>query len=709
MKIRSRYLAAIVAMILLVTASQYCARVPQKAAPIPPVAETIPKADTLFGDIRVDNYFWIREKSNPKVIDYLNAENAYTDSMTAHLTKLHDELYNEMVARLVEIDTTAPVKIDDFFYYSRTEKDKQYPVYCRKQGALDNNEEILLNLNDLAFNYISLGTYKISPDHHYLAYAIDTSGWESYIIFIKDLKESRLLPDTIHAAGGDLEWANDNAAFFYTTLDSTQRPHELYRHRLGTAQSSDVMAYHEDDPGFYLGVSKTRSKKFVVLGLGSILSSEYWVLDADKPDGKFQIIAPRMKEIDYSIEHRGDEFFVMTNENAKNFKVMRVPIGDPGRANWKEFVAHDDSVKIEKIDAFANHLIISERSQGLTRLRVIDLAGDQRHYIDFPDQAYSIWAAQNPVFETSEFRFNYASMVTPSSVFDYDMQSRERKLVKQNQVNNYNSADYKTERLWAKASDGVSVPIVVAYKTALFKGDGSNPMMLEGYGAYGIPSDPHFSSVNLSLLNRGFVYAMAQVRGGGELGRWWYEDGKLLKKKSTFTDFIACAEHLVKNGYTSNDKLAIIGGSAGGILVGAAVNMNPELFRVAVAVSPFVDVLNTMLDPTIPLTVIEYDEWGNPQDSTFYFYMKDYSPYDNVAAKNYPAMLIIGGLNDPRVAYWEPTKWAANLRAHKTDTNPLLLKVFMGEGHFGVSGRYAQLKEQSFIFSYCLDILGMAK
>ncbi|OGC95485.1 MAG: oligopeptidase B [candidate division Zixibacteria bacterium RBG_16_53_22] len=697
------------ALVITAFPALYCARETQRTVPAPPIAKAMPKADTLFGDIRIDNYFWLRDKANPEVIKYLEAENAYTDSMTAHLKRLQDGLYDEMVDRLVETDTAAPVQIDNYYYYTRTVKDQQYPIYCRKEVTPSGGEEILLDPNELNYKYISLGAFKVSPDHKTLAYAIDTSGWESYAVYVKDLQEPRFLPDTINNTGGDLEWANDNMTFFYTTLDSTQRPFELYRHQMGTQQEADKLVYREDDGAFYLGLSKTRSKKFIVVGLQSIVTSEFWTLDADQPSGQFRIVAPRRKEIEYSLDHRGDEFFIMTNDNARNFKVMRTPIGNPSPDNWTEFIPQDDSVKIEKIDLFQNHLVISERSDGLPRLRIVDLGTDERHYVDFPDPAYSIWAAQNPVYETGVFRFNYSSLVTPSSVFDYDMQSRDRKLVKQNRVNNYRAADYKTERLWARAPDGIPVPIVVAYKTALFRGDGSNPMMLEGYGAYGIPSNPYFSFTNVSLLDRGFVYAIAQARGGGEMGRWWYEDGKLLKKKNTFTDFIACAEYLTANKYTSKDKLAILGGSAGGILIGAAVNMRPDLFRVAVAGSPFVDVLNTMLDPTIPLTVVEYDEWGNPHDSAYYFYIKGYSPYDNVEAKAYPALLIIGGLNDPRVAYWEPTKWAAKLRASKTDGNPLLLLVHMGEGHFGVSGRYARLKEEAFIYSYCLDVMGMAK
>jgi len=698
-----------VALILMALSALDCARETQKTTPIPPTAKAIPKADTLFGDIRIDNYFWLRDKTNPEVIKYLEAENAYTDSMTAHLKKLQDGLYDEMVDRLVETDTSAPVQIDNYYYYTRTVKNQQYPLYCRKNATPSGGEEVLLDPNILNYKYISLGAFKVSPDHRYLAYAIDTSGWESYTVYIKDLQEPRILPDTIDNTGGDLEWANDNMTFFYTTLDSTQRPFELYRHQLGTLQGSDKLVYREDDGAFYLGLSKTRSKKFIVIGLQSMVTSEIWTLDADQPSGQSRLVAPRRKEVEYSLDHRGDEFFIMTNENAKNFKVMRTPTSNPGRDNWQEFIPQDDSVKIENIDLFHNYLVISERSDGLPKFRIIDFGNDERHYVDFPDPAYSIWAAQNPVYETGVFRFNYSSLVTPSSVFDYDMGNRNRVLVKQNKVNNYVPGEYKTERLFTKASDGISIPIVVAYKTRLFKGNGTNPMMLEGYGAYGIPSDPYFSSTNVSLLDRGFVYAIAQVRGGGEMGRWWYEDGKLLHKRNTFTDFISCTEYLTANKYTSKDKLAIIGGSAGGLLIGSVVNMRPDLFRVAVAASPFVDVLNTMLDPTIPLTVTEYEEWGNPHDSANYFYMKSYSPYDNVEAKTYPAMLIIGGLNDPRVAYWEPTKWAAKLRALKTDNNPLLLLVHMGEGHFGVSGRYAKLKEEAFIYSYCLDVMGMAK
>jgi len=709
MSIRSEFRMGLATLIILIAPALYCAREAHRPAPTPPIAKIIPKADTLFGDVRVDNYYWLRNKENPEVIDYLRAENAYADSMTSHLKDMRDMLYDEMVNRLVETDTTAPVKIDDYYYYSRTEKGMQYPIYCRKKGTLSDAEEILLDPNTLEYKYISLGAHIISPNHRYYAYAVDTSGWESYTVFVKDLQDSGALTDTIFNAGEELAWANDNQTIFYAVLDSTQRPYELYRHRVGKGQDTDSMVYRENDESFYLNLSKTRSKKFIVISLQSMITSELRVLDADMPNGNLRIVAERRKGVEYSLEHRGDEFFILTNDNAKNFKIMRVQTAEPGWPQWREFIAHDDSVKIEKIDAFQNHLVIEERSGGLPRLRVINLQNDSSRYIDFPDPAYSISTAQNPSFETNIFRFNYSSLITPSSVFEYDMTSKSRHLIKQTAYNNYKIEDYDTDRIFAAAPDGIPVPIIISYKKRLFKGDGSNPMMLEGYGAYGIASDPAFSPNIVSLLDRGFVFALAQIRGGGEMGRWWYEDGKLLNKRNTFTDFISCVEYMENNRYTSKDKMVIIGGSAGGLVIGSAVNMRPDLFRIAIAGSPFVDALNTMLDPTIPLTVIEYDEWGNPNDSAYYYYMKSYSPYDNVKMQAYPAMIITGGLNDPRVAYWEPSKWAAKIRALKTDTNPLLLKIYMGEGHFGVSGRYARIKEEAFNFSFCLDLLGIKK
>lgn len=676
-----------------------------------PVARIIPKADTLFGDIRLDNYYWIKNKSDSAVIDYIKAENSYTQAKAERLKGLEDRLYDEMVGRLKETDTSAAQKIDDYYYYNRIKKGQQYPVYCRKKENLSGKEEIMLNLNQLAKNqkYLNLGAIKISPDHRFLAFALDTLGSESYAIRIKDLQADTLFLDLVGNAGPEVEWANDNRTIFYETLDKTQRPYRLYRHLAGTPTSSDSLIYQEDDEAYFLSISKTKSRQYLLLSLESNTTNETRYLDANNPTGDFAVLYPRQHEIKYYIDHQGDQFFVMTNEKAKNYKVMEVSIKNPAKSTWHEFIPTSDSVKIDGIDAFKNNLVVYERSGGLQKIRIIELANYKESYVNFPDPGYAIYQAPNPVYDTPFLRFRYSSMVSPLAVYDYDMTQGKLELIKRNEVKGYNQDNYKMERIFARATDTIPVPIVLVYRKDLFKGNGTNPMFLEGYGAYGIPSDAEFSSSRISLLDRGFVYAISQIRGGGEMGRWWYDDGKLFHKRNTFTDFIASAEYLINKKYTSKDKLAIIGGSAGGLLIGAVVNMRPDLFKVVVADVPFVDMLNTMLDPTIPLTVTEYEEWGNPHDSLSYFYMRSYSPYDNVERKAYPAMLVTGGLNDPRVGYWEPTKWVAKLRSMKTDSNILLLKINMGEGHFGVSGRYAELKDVAFQFAFCLDQLGIDK
>jgi oligopeptidase B len=679
--------------------------------PMPPVAKIVPRADTLFGDIRVDNYYWLKDKADTAVINYIKAENSYTEAMTAHLKDLEDKLYGEMLGRLKETDTSAAQEMDGYYYYSRTLKGQQYPIYCRKKGEMAGPEEVMLDLNMLAQNqkYLNLGAMRVSPDQRYVAYSIDTSGSESYMIHIKDLQSGTNLPDLVGPSAGEIEWANDNKTIFYETLDETQRPYRLYRHTLGGGKGEDPLIYQENDEAFYLDISKTRSKQYILMTLESNTTDEQRYLRADDPAGKFQVIAPRKHEVEYYADHQGNQFFIMTNENAKNFKVMRAPIDNLAQSNWSQFIAHDDSVKIEGIDAFKTYLAVYERSGGLERIEVLNLDSGEKHPIVFPDPAYSIYQASNPVYDTNMLRFRYSSMITPLSVYDYDMSGHELNLVKQTEVKGYDQSLYKMERIFATASDGIKVPIVLAYKKELFRGDGSNPMILEGYGAYGISSDAYFSSSVLSLLDRGFVQAIAQVRGGSEMGRWWYDQGKLMNKRNTFTDFIACAEYLIANKYTSTPKLAIEGGSAGGLLIGAVTTMRPDLFRVVIAQVPFVDILNTMLDPTIPLTVTEYEEWGNPHDSSAYFYIKSYSPYDNTRKTAYPAMLVTGGLNDPRVGYWEPTKWVAKMRALKTDSNDLFLKINMGEGHFGVSGRYAELKDIAFDYAFCLNELGIKR
>jgi oligopeptidase B len=679
--------------------------------PNPPIVAAVPKLDTSFGDIRQDNYYWLRNKSDSTVINYVKTENSYTQAMTAHFKTLEDRLYTEMIARLKETDTSSAQKIDDYFYYNRIQKGQQYPVYCRKKGNLTSNEQVILDLNVLAQNqkYLNLGSFRVSPDHKYLAYAIDTSGSEYYAIHVKEIDTEKTLPDIIQNAGAEIEWANDNKTIFYETQDETQRSYRLYRHALGARTDKDSLLYQEDDEAYYLSISKTKSRKYLILTLESNTTNEAWYLDADNPFGKFQLLAPRQHEVKYYFDHQDNKFFIMTNENAKNFKIMETPISKAARANWTEFIGHSDSVKIEGIDAFKNYLVVYERSGGLQKIRIVNLSSKKEGYVDFPDPGYTIYQGQNPVYDTNILRFRYSSLVAPYTVYDCNMDNRKLELIKRAEVKGYDLANYKSERILAKASDGVSVPIILVYKKGLFHDDGTNPLLLEGYGAYGISSDAEFSSSRISLLDRGFVYAIAQVRGGSEMGRWWYDNGKMEYKRNTFTDFIACAENLINKKYTSKDRLVITGGSAGGLLIGAVVNMRPDLFKVVVANVPFVDIINTMLDPSIPLTVTEYEEWGNPHDSTSYFYMKSYSPYDNVARKAYPAMLVTGGLNDPRVAYWEPTKWVAKLRSLKTDSNILLLKINMGEGHFGVSGRYAELKDVAFEYAFCLDQLGLTK
>jgi oligopeptidase B len=675
----------------------------------PPVARVIPKADTLFGDIRVDNYYWIKDKADTATIDLIKAENSYTKEKTAHLSGLEDKLYGEMVSRLKETDTSAAQEINGYFYYNRTQQGKQYPVYCRKKGSLSAPEEVMLDLNALPQEYINVGAIKVSPNQKYLAYSIDTSGSESYAIRFKDLQSGASLPDLIGPAGSEIEWANDNQTVFYETLDDTQRPYRLYRHELGASAIRDTLIYQEDDGAYFLSISKTKSRKYLIMCLESNTTNENRFLDADAPFGNFQPLTLRTHEVKSYVDHHENKFYIMTNENAKNFKIMDVEIANPAKANWKEFIPHSDSVEIEGIDAFKSSLVVYQRFGGLQRIRVINLDTGNDHFIDFPDPAYTIYQTPNPVYDTKMLRFRYSSMVTPLTVYDYDTPGMKLNIVKRNEVKGFNPADYKMERVFAKASDSTAVPIALVYKKGLFLSDGSNPLLLEGYGAYGISSDAEFSSSRISLLDRGFVYALAQVRGGAEMGRWWYDDGKLLNKRNTFTDFISCAEYLIAQKYTSRDKTAIIGGSAGGLLIGAVTTMRPDLFKVVIAEVPFVDILNTMLDPTIPLTVNEYEEWGNPHDSTYYYYMKSYSPYDNTRATAYPAMLVTGGLNDPRVGYWEPTKWVSKLRALKTDSNDLILKINMGEGHFGLSGRYAALKDIAFDYAFCLDEMGINK
>lgn len=675
----------------------------------PPVARKIPVADTLFGDVRVDDYRWMRERSDPEVTAYLEAENEYTAAMTAHIGELTETVYHEMVGRIKETDLSVPYLDNGFFYYSRTEEGKQYRIFCRKEGSLDAEEVVLLDQNELAeeHDYFEVWAKEVSPDNRLLAYSVDDTGSETFTLYIKDLVTGELLPDVIPEIDHALEWANDSSTLFYTTMDETRRSDKLWRHTLGTDPSGDVLVHHETDPGFGVWISRTRSDHYLVMDVGSWDTEEQYLLSADDPSGTFDLVHPREDGVEYYLSHRGDEFYIRTNDGAKNYKVMKAPVDAPSKDNWTEVIPHRDGVKIERIETFEHHLVVAEREKGQRYMRVMNLDTGDEHYVEFPEPVYAVYPSENREYETATMRFSYMSHVTPTSVYDYDMDTRDRKLLKQREVlGGYDPALYASERLFATAPDGTEVPISILYRRDAKRNEG-NPVYLMGYGAYGTSMDPWFSSNRLSLLDRGVVYATAHVRGGGEMGEEWWEDGSMLSKMNTFTDFIACSEHLIDEGHATPDGLVATGGSAGGLVMGAIANMRPDLYRIIIADVPFVDVLNTMLDASIPLTVGEYDEWGNPNEEEYYFYMKSYSPYDNVGALDYPDMLITASLNDPRVQYWEPAKWAARLRATKTGDGLLLLKTNMGAGHGGASGRYERYREWAFEYAFMLDRLGL--
>jgi oligopeptidase B len=609
--------------------------------------------------------------------------------------RLRQQLYDEMVGRIQETDMTVPVRKGDYYYYTRTVEGLQYRIYCRKKGSLEAEEEVLLDENALAEGreYMRVGAFAISPNHNLLAYSTNYDGSEDYTLRFKDLRTGEMLADEVGGTYYSVEWGNDNRTIFYNTIDDAHRPYRLHRHVLGTEPASDELIYEEQDDSFFLSVFKTKDEQFVVMHLESQVTSEERVLDADRPAGPFRMIEPRRHKVEYSVAHWNDSFFIVTNDDAVNFKVVQAPASEPSSKNWKTVIPHRAEIKIDGVEVFKDHMAVELRENGLRGIRVIELPSWNEHAVEFPEPVYVVWAAGNLEFESKTLRFSYQSMTTPDSVYDYDMVTRERELKKRQEVlGGYDSEQYASERVFASTADGKRVPISLVYRKGM-KRDGESPCLLYGYGSYGSTVEPRFSSARVSLLDRGYVYAIANVRGGGALGRPWYNDGKFLHKRNTFTDFIAAAEHLIAEKYTSSNRLAIHGGSAGGLLIGAVVNMRPELFHVALAEVPFVDVMNTMLDPTIPLTVIEWEEWGDPKDPEYYEYMRSYSPYDNVAAQDYPNLFVTGGLNDPRVGYWEPAKWVARMRTVKTDDNALLLRTNMGAGHGGASGRYDALKE----------------
>ncbi len=672
---------------------------------VPPKAKQIERLETVNEVVLKDNYYWLRERESEEVLAYLKEENQYTDAMTEHLKPLQEELYQEMIARINEDDASVPVRKGDFFYYSRMEKGKNYAINCRKKGSLDAAEEIILDENILAEgkDYFSIGALEMSTDHRLMAYAVDFNGSEQYDIYIKNLETGELLEDKIDQTAGSLVWANNNTTLYYTMQDETLRPFQMYRHDLGKKEA--VLVFEELDGSYFLYPVKEKNEKYIYAYLGSKITTEIHFMAADNPEDTFKVIQPRRQGMEYSVTNHGDVFYILTNDNALNFKLMKTSVHAPSMENWEEVMAHDDQVLLSTVETFENHLVVYGRKGGFKNIYVTNFNSRQSHEVEFPEPVYTFWGSENPEFKSNIIRFTYSSMITPRTVYDYNLDTKALTILKVDEIKGgFNKSDYVVERLEATAADGTKIPMSIAYKKGIER-NGETPCYLYAYGSYGSSTEPYFSSIRVSLLDRGFVYAIAHIRGGSEMGRKWYEDGKFLKKKNTFTDFINCAEHLIKEKYTNADKLAIAGGSAGGLLMGAVVNLRPDLFNTVVAHVPFVDVINTMLDETIPLTVIEYEEWGNPNDKIYFDYMLSYSPYDNVEAKDYPNILITAGLNDPRVQYWEPAKWTAKLRTMKTDNRTLLLKTNMGAGHGGASGRYEALKEYAFEYAFVLEKL----
>jgi len=708
-KLPIRLIILLLSTILCVGLWTGCTDITQKnTAATPPVADQIAKELTIHNDTRIDNYFWLRDRENPKVIEYLTAENNYLESVMAHTEKLQQKLFDEIVGRIKQTDMSVPYKSNGYYYYTRFEEGKEYPIHCRKKDTLEAPEEILLNVNDMANGhaFYQVQGLDVSEDNLFLSFGVDTVSRRKYTIYFKNLSTGEILPDQIPNTTGDAAWANDNKTVFYATKDSTLRPEKIYKHVVGTGADADQLIFHETDNTFGTYVYKSKSREYLFIVSGSTLSTEFQFLDADTPDGKFIIVQKREKDHEYNLDHYENSFFIVTNWQAKNFRLMRTDVASPSKENWKEVIPHRTDVLLEGIDIFKDYLVVSERQNGLRQIKVTEHQSGNSYSLEFPDAAYLAYTTTNLEFDTNLLRYSYTSLTTPNSTYDYNMQTREQTLLKQQEVlGGYDPQNYESKRLYAPATDGTKIPISLVYKKGLVT-KGENPLLLYGYGSYGASMDATFNSVRLSLLDRGFVYAIAHIRGGQEMGRDWYENGKLLKKKNTFTDFINCAEFLIAEKYTNTEKLFAMGGSAGGLLMGAVVNMRPDLFKGVVAQVPWVDVITTMLDESIPLTTSEYDEWGNPNIKEYYDYMLSYSPYDNVEAKSYPAMLVTTGLHDSQVQYWEPAKWVAKLRTMKTDQNVLLLKTDMKAGHGGKSGRFERYKETALEYVFMLDLLG---
>ena len=683
------------------------------AAHVPPVAPRRPHTITTHGDARVDPWHWLRDQDDPATMEYLHSENAHTDAFLAPLATLQENIYGEIRGRIKEDDNTVPEKEGDFYYYVRFEEGGQYPIYCRRSGSEDGPETVLLDVNQLAreHDYTRVGVFENSPDHRLVAYGVDFDGSEQFTIRVLDLESGEYLPDAIPNTYYSLEWANDNRTFYYSVLDEHHRPVSVFRHRLGDDPSDDKLVYHEDDPRFFVGVGKSNSGRYIYLVAGGNNMSEWRFIDADDSDAEPVLIEPRAADFEYDVVDHGDRFFIRHNGGgARDFTLATAPISDPGWDNWAEFMAHEPGRPLSGIDAYREHLVVACRHNGLPQVMVMRLSDNEVHYVAGVDEDdFAMSPRGGREFDTSSLRFSYTSLKTPGAVYDYDMTTRERALRKQQEIpSGYDPDEYETRRIWATARDGTPVPISLLMRQDT-PADGTAPLYLYGYGSYGLTMEASFSVSALSLVNRGFVFAIAHIRGGMEMGWDWYENGKLLNKRNTFNDFIDCAEHLVAEGFTSAGRIAAAGGIAGGMLMGAVVNERPDLFGCVVAHVPFVDVLNTMLDDTLPLTTMEYNEWGNPNDAEYYRYMSTYSPYDNVREQDYPPMLVTGGISDPRVTYWEPAKWVARLRATRTDNNPLLLKIHMDSGHAGASGRFERIREVAEEYAFVLNAFGLAE
>ncbi|WP_372918824.1 S9 family peptidase [Salegentibacter sp.] len=681
---------------------------------MPPKAQKIEKKLEFHGDLRIDDYYWMNDREDFKVIDYLKSENDYNEKMTAHTKEFQEKLFEEMKSRIKEDDKSVPYKLNDYWYLTRFEKGYDYPIYSRKKESLDAPEEVMFNVNEMAkdHDYYSLGGLNVSEDNKLVAFGVDTVSRRKYTIQVKNLETGEILSDKIENTTGGSTWAADNKTLFYTKKDDqTLRSYRIYKHVLGTDSSEDELVFEEEDETFNTYVYKSKSREYIIIGSSSTLTTEYRILKADDPAGEFKVIQDRERGLEYSIAHFGDHFYVLTNmDDATNFKLMKTPVDATSKENWTDVIPHREDVLLEDIDIFKEYLVVSERNNGLNKIKVMRWDDEEEYYIPFDNETYTAYTSINPSFNTDVLRYTYNSLTTPTSVIDFNMATREKTVLKEQEVlgGNFDKNNYTSERIWATAADGTKVPVSLVYRKGLEK-NSKNPVLQYAYGSYGSTIDPYFSSVRLSLLDRGFVYAIAHIRGGEYLGRNWYEDGKLFRKKNTFTDFIDVSKHLIEENYTSSDHLYAMGGSAGGLLMGAVVNMAPELYNGVIAAVPFVDVITTMLDDSIPLTTGEYDEWGNPNNLEYYEYMKSYSPYDNVKAQDYPNMLVTTGLHDSQVQYWEPAKWVAKLREFKTDNNILLFHTNMEAGHGGASGRFEALKEVAEEYAFLLDLEGITE